>query len=291
MNMRSLWSRIAKMTGRRIGENPRPVPLRGARFRAWSAGRIRAALPALLTFLVASAGLAEDRAALAENGARNSGVTGKQADDMLNELRGIRQLLERLTKPGTPEPSAPRTGKLKLDGGFSLGSSDAPVTMVEFTDYQCSFCRRFHSATLAEIRGKYIDTGKVRLVVRDFPLDMHADAMQAAEAAHCAGDQGKFWAMHDALFSGPGKLGHTDLIDYAEALKLDVGTFRSCLESGKHKPEIQNDMQAASSLQIGGTPAFLIGKTTGGEVTGAIVIGAQPFGVFEAKFKEAGALP
>jgi len=111
--------------------------------------------------------------------------------------------------------------------------------------------------------------------------------MRAAEAAHCAGDQGRFLLMHDALFTDPGKLGQSRLIDYATSLKLDVPKFRSCLESGKHKLEVQNDMGVASSLQINGTPSFLIGKTTGDELSGAIVIGAQPFSVFEAKLKEA----
>jgi protein-disulfide isomerase len=173
-----------------------------------------------------------------------------------------------------------------------LGSSEAPITIVEFTDYQCPFCRRFESTTFAEIRKKYIDTGKVRFVVRDFPLaEMHPDAMQAAEAAHCAGDQGQFWPMHDALFSDSNKLGKSGLIDSAENLKLDIGVFRSCLESGKHKSEIQNDQQVASSLQINGTPSFIVGKTTGEEVSGSIIVGAQPFSVFEAKLKEAETAP
>jgi protein-disulfide isomerase len=111
--------------------------------------------------------------------------------------------------------------------------------------------------------------------------------MPAAEAARCAGDQGKFWPMHDALVSDAGKLGQKGLIDYAEALTLDAGTFRSCLESDKHKTEIQKDIQVAASLQINATPSFLIGKITGDEVAGAIILGAQPFSAFEAKLKEA----
>jgi predicted DsbA family dithiol-disulfide isomerase len=97
--------------------------------------------------------------------------------------------------------------------------------------------------------------------------------------------------MHDALFSDASKLGKNGLIDSAESLKLDMGVFRACLESGKHKLEIQNDQQVASSLQINGTPSFLVGKTTGEEVSGAIIIGAQPFSVFEAKLREAATAP
>lgn len=128
---------------------------------------------------------------------------------------------------------------MRLEGAYSLGSSEAPVTIVEFTDYQCPFCRRFESTTFAEIRKKYIDTGKVRFIVRDFPLvDMHPDAMLAAEAAHCAGDQGKFWPMHDALFSDASKLGKSGLIDAGESVKLDMEAFTSCLESGT-KPKFR----------------------------------------------------
>jgi protein-disulfide isomerase len=227
---------------------------------------------------------------------KDSGITRQQADEILNELRAIRQLLEKQNRPGPSQlprmPEVPQTGKLRLEGGYSLGSNDAPVTIVEFTDYQCPYCRQFESTTFTELRKKYIDTGKVRFVVRDFPLvEAHPNAMRAAEAAHCAGDQGQFWPMHDALFSDASKLEKNGLIDSAESLELDMGAFRSCLESGKHKLEIQNDQQVAASLQINGTPSFLVGKAVGEEVSGAIIVGAQPFSVFEAKLKEVEAVP
>jgi protein-disulfide isomerase len=243
----------------------------------------------LLSLSVAFAVVAQDGAEVSQDRDKDSGITRQQADDILIELKAIRQLLERQTRPSAPpQPQpVPQTGKLRLEGGFSLGSSDAPVTVVEFTDYVCPFCRQFQSTTFAEIRKKYIDTGKVRFVIRDFPLPNHPDAMPAAEAARCAGDQGKFWPMHDALFSDPGKLERKSLIDSAEALKLDVEAFRACLDGGKHKLEIQNDMQVASSLQIQATPSFLIGKTKGDEVSGTILVGAQPFAAFEVKLKEA----
>jgi protein-disulfide isomerase len=239
---------------------------------------------ALLSYSVASA----QQGPVPSDDAKDSGITRQQADEILNELKAIRQLLEKQNRPALPRmPEVPQTGRLRLEGGYSLGSNDAPITIVEFTDYQCPFCRRFESTTFAEIRKKYIDTGKVRFVVRDFPLaEMHPDAMLAAGAARCAGDQGQFWPMHDALFSEASKLAKNGLIDSAESLKLDMTAFRSCLESGKHNLEIQNDQQVASSLQINGTPSFLIGTANGEEVSGAIVVGAQPFSVFEAKFME-----
>jgi protein-disulfide isomerase len=243
----------------------------------------------LVTFLFAFTAMAEDKSSAPQTGAKDdAGITRQQATDILNELRQIRQLLERQSKsiPGPLTPTVPQTGKLRLDGGFSLGSSDASVAIVEFTDYECQFCRLFENTTFAEIRKKYIDTGKVRFVVRDFPLNIHSNAMRAAEAAHCANDQGKFWPMHDALFSETSKLDEKGLTGYAETLKLDVGAFRSCIESGKHKQDIQNDMQVATSLQIMATPSFLIGKTTDEDVEGAIIMGAQPLSAFEAKLKE-----
>ena len=224
-----------------------------------------AALILTLTLGDFSAASAQQRAHTSDD-AKDSGITRQQADEILNEIRAVRQLLENQNRTAAPAhlpamPEVPQTGKLRLQGGYWLGSRDAPITIVEFTDYQCPYCRQFESTTFTELRKKYIDTGRVRFVVRDLPLvSAHPNAMQAAEAAHCAGDQGKFWAMHDALFSDASKLEKRGLIDRAESLRLDIGVFRSCLESEKHKVEIQDDQQVAASLQINGTPSFLVGK-------------------------------
>src|SRR5277367_6195365 len=130
------------------------------------------------------------------------GLTRDQADDILKELKAIHQLLERQqTAAAQPQP-APASDKVKMSvtpGWYSLGRDDAPVTVVEFADYQCPFCRKFHSETFAEIKKNYIDTGKVRYVSRDLPLDFHPNAAPAAQAARCAGEQHKFWEMHDAI--------------------------------------------------------------------------------------------
>jgi protein-disulfide isomerase len=221
------------------------------------------------------------------------GITRQQADSILNELTRIRQILERQGRSGLAEqmPVLPQIRRLSLKGGASLGSGQAPVAIVEFTDFECTYCRQFQSTVFAMIRRRYIDTGKVRFVIRDFPLSIHAHAIQAAEAARCAGDQGKYWPMHDALFSEPPKLDQIGLGEHAGSLALDVDMFRSCLAGGKHKPDIETDMQAAGALQIDGTPSFLIGKITGEEVEGSIIVGSQPLSAFEAKLKEMGATP
>src|SRR5262249_17984609 len=117
----------------------------------------------------------------------------------------------------------------------ALGQADAPVTLVEFSDYQCPYCRMFFSDTFPTLRREYIDTGKVRYVFRDYPLaQMHPQARKAAEAAHCAGEQGKYWEMHDLLFQNQQALALPQLSEYARNLGLDGASFDACLQSEKY---------------------------------------------------------
>ena len=225
--------------------------------------------------------------------ASQPGITREQADAILNELRAIRQLLE---KQGTARPAVPiRPGdptgpaKLKLDNATWLGNKNAPLTMVEFTDYQCSYCQRFHLGTFPEIRKQYIDTGKVRFVSRDFPLDFHSNAFRAAEAARCAGDQGMYWEMRDSLIADPNRLAEADVLSRAQHLNLKAETFRSCLTSGKYRAAVEKEEAEASALGVSGTPSFLIGRSTPDGVDGVILVGALPFSEFEAKLNELGA--
>ena len=113
-----------------------------------------------------------------------------------------------------------------------LGSKDAPVTMVEFTDYQCPFCQRFHMTVFNELKKNFIDTGKVRFYSRDLPLDtLHPNAIRAAQAARCAADQGQFWTMRDVMGTNPDKLDMDHLAGFATDLKMDTFAFRNCVES------------------------------------------------------------
>jgi protein-disulfide isomerase len=227
-------------------------------------------------------GLAVGRAAVMHGSTQDALIPREQADAILNELRQIRQLLEKQALPAAPTTAA--RGKLKIDGGYSLGAENAPLTMVEFGDYECPFCRQFQTTTFEEIRKKYIDTGKVRFISRNLPIDGHPNAMPAAQAALCAGDQGQFWKMHDLLYAN--KLTQADILADAHSLHVDMPAFQDCLDSGKHQPDIAKDLQDASLLQINGTPSFLVGKTTPDGVNGYVLIGALPFAVFEAKLKE-----
>ena len=150
------------------------------------------------------------------------------------------------------------------------GPADAPVTIVVFSDFQCPFCRAV-AATLRRVETVY--AGRVRVVFRDFPLGMHPDAPKAAEAARCAGDQGRFWAMHDALFSRAGVTA-ADLRQHAGAIGLDLEQFAACLERGDHAAAWRADRAAGQRLGVTATPTLF--------VNGRLLAGAQPFEAFAA---------
>lgn len=215
------------------------------------------------------------------------GITRKQADEILDELRQIRQLLEKQGRPA--EPAKPTSIKLDLRNTPMQGSKDAPLTVVEFTDYQCPFCQRFHQQTYGELKKNYIDTGKVRFYSRDLPLDsLHPNATRAAQAARCAGEQGKFWDIREIMSAHPDQLDMNSLLADADQLKLDVPKFKSCVESEKYKNEVQADVLEAMKIGADGTPAFVVGKSTPEGVDGEMIVGAQPYAMFDMKLKALG---
>lgn len=216
-------------------------------------------------------------------------ITRQQAADILDELRQVRQLLQKQTailSGARVEEPKPAWAKLNLKGVQMLGDSNAPITMVEFTDYQCPFCQRYHVVTFGELKKNYIDTGKVRYYARDMPLDFHKDAMRAAQAGRCAADQNQFWEMRDIMARDPNKLDMGSLVAAATKLKLDVNAFRTCVESGKHKNAVQTDVLEAMKLGADGTPTFVIGKSTADGVDGELVVGALPYSSFVEKIEE-----
>src|SRR5580692_3377937 len=169
----------------------------------------------------------------------NDGITREQADQILDELRQIRQLLEKQAENKAPGPPAPAVAKLHLEGAPMLGRKDAPVTMVEFTDYQCPFCQRFHLQVYALLKKDFIATGKVRFFSRDLPLDsLHPNDIRAAQAARCAGDQGQFWTMRDIMAAHPEALDLESLVADSSSLQMDAKVFRTCVESGKYKEAV-----------------------------------------------------
>jgi len=157
----------------------------------------------------------------------------------------------------------------------SKGPADAPITIVEFSDYQCPFCARVNP-TLDQVMKEY--PGKVRIVFRDFPLPNHAEAPKAAEAAYCAGEQGQYWEMHDRMFANQQALGVPSLKQYAAALSLDTAQFDQCLDSGKFGSNVTADLEAGRALGVTSTPMLFI--------NGRPVVGAQPFDYFKGIIDE-----
>jgi protein-disulfide isomerase len=214
-------------------------------------------------------------------------MTRQQGEQILQELRQIRQLLERQAKPAAPQEEAPTKAKITdLSGVSMLGNKSAPLTIVEYTDYQCPFCQRFHVTAFAELKKAYIDTGKVRFYSKDMPLDFHPNAMRAAMAARCAGEQGKFWELRDTMGANPDALDIDHILGFAANLKLDTAALRMCIDGGKYKERVQTDVLEAMKIGANGTPTFIVGKSVGNGVDGELVVGAMPFQMFDAKLKE-----
>lgn len=217
------------------------------------------------------------------------GMTRDQADEILKELKAIHQLLERQqTAAAAQAAPAPASDKVKMSvapGWYSMGRDDAPVTMVEFADYQCPFCRKFHSETFAELKKNYIDTGKVRYVSRDLPLDFHPNAPGAAVAARCAGEQQKFWEMRELMVANAADLTPPSLLKYGAQINLDMTAFSACLNDHKYTAAIQKDVTDAGTLGISGTPSFVVGKIANDQISGVRIVGAVPYSVFDTAIK------
>lgn len=180
-------------------------------------------------------------------------------------------------------PAAPRRISVPAGGNWhSMGSDKAPLTLLEFTDYECPLCRAFHVDTFRRLKTRYIDTGHVRFVSRDQPMsDYHPRAMDAAHAGRCAGEQGKFWEMRDLLIVHGERLAGSATLEYARQARLDEPAFRSCLSARKYQREIDQDIADAIALKLRGTPQFVLGRMSGQTLDGIVIVGAQPYEVFE----------
>jgi|SRR3989344_4704172 len=189
--------------------------------------------------------------------------------------------------PTDTQPTQPSRVQVSLDDDTVLGQASAPLTVIEFSDYQCPFCQRAFGDAVAGIKKDYVDTGKVKFVLRDFPLNFHQNAQKAAEAAECAGDQNKYWEMHDKLFEkgqsdGTG-LNVADLKNYAKELGLNTATFDSCLDSNKYKTEVEKDFNDGQAAGVSGTPTFFIGSDSKGYTK---IVGAQPYAVIKQAIEQ-----
>jgi protein-disulfide isomerase len=174
----------------------------------------------------------------------------------------------------TSNDSAQQSAGIQIDtdGDPQIGPDDAKVTIVEFSDFQCFYCKRFRDTTLDALVEKYGDN--IRFVYRDYPLPMHPQAQAAAEAAECANEQGKFWEMHDLLFANQEVLSDDAYAGFAGQLGLNTQQFGDCLSNHKYAGEVAADQQDANAYGVSGAPAFFVNEQ--------MVVGAQPLSVFES---------
>jgi protein-disulfide isomerase len=203
-----------------------------------------------------------------------------------NELETIKKLLQQ-RPAGAAQPQAFKEATISIDGAPVLGEKTAKVTLVEFSDYQCPFCKRNFEQTFPQIDKEYIKTGKVKYVFRAYPLEsIHPAAFKASEAALCGGEQGKYWEMHEKLFTNQKALAPADLATYAKSVGVEEGKFKECLESGRSAAKIRDDMAEGRKAGVSGTPGFFLGLTQPNATTvkaTKFISGAQPY----ANFKDA----
>ncbi len=222
--------------------------------------------------------------------AEDKWLTEETGQQILKELRDIKQLLEKQQRPpqAPQPPQPPKPDKVRIKGGgeYVIGKANAPLVLIEYTDYQCPYCGRFEAQTFPDIKKNLIDTGKVRFIQRDLPLEFHQFALKAAQAARCAGEQGKYWEMKDVLFKNQTKLDAESMTSYAKIIGLNEDKYKTCASSDKYVKEIGDEAKYANSLGINGTPSFVLGKPDGDFVDGLKIVGAQPYAAFEAVANE-----
>jgi protein-disulfide isomerase len=167
---------------------------------------------------------------------------------------------------------APTRYNVPVGDNPSIGPENAPITLIEFSDYECPFCKVWFTDTYPQLMSAY--PGKIRFVYRDFPISgLHANASPAAEAADCAGEQGQYWPFHDKLFNSQLGLGPTAYLTYATNLGLDTTRFQNCLDTHKYQAAVEANYAFANNLGVQSTPTFFI--------NGLVVVGAQPFSIFK----------
>ena len=203
----------------------------------------------------------------------------------LDELRTIlAPVLSQLPQPFRPQDAT-------VAGSPVMGKTDAPVTMIEFSDLQCPFCERYYMQTFPSIVSEYVNTDKVRYVVREFPLSqIHPRAKAASRASLCAIEQDLYWEMRDRILNNRDKLGDDDLAGYAMATGLDMSTWQSCLKTDIYDQKVTTDLDAGAKLGVSGTPAFALGLTDPDDpdkiVVTQLIEGAYPFDAFQKAIDE-----
>ncbi len=234
----------------------------------------------LIIGLIIAVGVAAFFAGMYVSNMNSNQISQEDLDDAIAKLE-LKMLQDKLP---TNQPTLPV--KISADDDPIIGNPEAPITIIEFSDFQCPFCARFHVQTLPLLLEEYIEQGKVKLVFRDFPIQsIHPNALPASVAAECANEQGEFKAMHDILFDNQSQWSSQETFDaismfsqYAAQIQLDQETFDSCLNDGKYIEEIRNDLDDGRSYDVTGTPGFFVGNDKIGYVE---LKGAQPFESFK----------
>ena len=214
---------------------------------------------------------------------------------MQRDLQAIKTFLQNALQQRQPQAGEELPGligqSIPLAGEPSMGNSAAKITLVEVSDYHCPFCRRNALQTLPQVNSEYVASGKARYVFIDYPIaQLHPAAFKSHEAADCAGDQGKYWQMHTALFAAAPAPDAATLTERAKSIGLDPTAFSACLGSGRHAAAITANIERMEKLGIGGTPATLIGLTPqNGEPMKIVgyVYGAKPYTEFKAQIDAA----
>ncbi len=175
---------------------------------------------------------------------------------------------------------------LQVNGAPAQGDLGAPVVLIEFTDYQCPFCRRHSNTVLAQLEQSYVATGKLRYVVREFPIgSLHPQAPKAAEAALCAGDHGRYWEMHNLLFRNTNLLDPASLVLHATSLGIDRASFETCVGTAKYAEQVRANYDLGTKAGVRGTPSFFLGLVDPSDPNKVratqIISGAQPFETFQ----------
>mgnify|MGYP001606602473 FL=1 len=199
---------------------------------------------------------------------------------MLEKTQSLSPTPQGQTGQTPSEKADVKTGKLPV-----LGKNNAKVTMIEFSDFECPFCKRYFDETISQIIKDYVDTGKIKMYYRHFPLDFHPAAMPAALASECANEQGKFWEYHDKVFAEQdkisGKTGDTitaQLKTWAQEMRLNTSQFDSCLDNTKFQANVDADRADGTTAGVSGTPTFFI--------NGKRIVGAQPYAAFKTLIDE-----
>ena len=203
---------------------------------------------------------------------------------MQRDLEAIKDFLKAVSQ-GRQGADPLANAAVPVAGEPARGAGDAKVTLVEVSDYHCPFCRRHAQQTQPQIDTDYIKTGKVKYVFIHYPItQLHPDAFKAHEAASCAGEQGKYWQMHDQLFARPTR-DVAELVAQGASIGVDQGRFKACMDSGKYRAAIQQSVDRMRQLGVDSTPTFLVGATPSGDAplkVATVIRGAQPYGAFKS---------